>query len=256
MIRTNHLIIGGVTMSRSCVFCGREFVPLEGRMKYCSPKCREAAFYDAHPDYQKERERAKRPILQVICRHCGEQFETTNSKKIFCSNECKIVHYNALRKTTQKELRECPVCKKLFRVMQKTGIGRTYCTPVCRNKEMNRRRKAATQTITWQDRVRRKWRGNWYKALQRDEFTCQLCGRHRKPGEQAHDKRYVLDVHHKDGSGEGRGGNHSLENLITLCHPCHTEFHTKVNLIQVNGEYFVKGKIFGLLKLESVKTMS
>lgn len=246
-------------MSKPCVFCGREFIPLEGRMKYCSPKCREAAFYTAHPNYQKERDRAKKPILQVTCRNCEKQFETTNSKKIFCSNECKIAHYNAMRETTQKELRECPVCKKLFRPMQRSGVGRKYCTPVCLNKEMNSRRRAATQGVSWIHCTKRKWRGNWYKALVRDEFTCQLCGKRRKPSEQVREKRYVLDVHHKDGRGYGEKGkskNHSLDNLITLCHSCHTEFHTKINLVQVNGEYFVRGKIFELLGLESVKTMT
>lgn len=51
------------------------------------------------------------------------------------------------------------------------------------------------------------WRRNRKLALQRDNHTCQQCG---KPGNQVdHIKRYT------------QGGTHQLENLRTLCHPCH-----------------------------------
>ena len=139
--------------------------------------------------------------------------------------------------------------------MQKTGVGRTYCSPKCRNKAMNQNRRSATTRKHWKAQ-QKKWGGNWLKALERDKFTCQICGRVRHPGEQVHDKRYILEVHHKDGSGETKGKNHELHNLQTLCHDCHTEFHTKINLVQVNGEYFIKGKIFEILTLKEVRTLS
>jgi len=54
--------------------------------------------------------------------------------------------------------------------------------------------------------------GNMIKALERDEYTCQLCN--------TTDGR--LDVHHKDGQGiNSIAPNHDLANLQTLCASCH-----------------------------------
>ena len=98
-----------------------------------------------------------------------------------------------------------------------------------------------------------KYDGNWESALKRDSYICQLCKIQLYPSQWAHSKKLV--VHHMDGSGEAGSKNHELSNLKTLCGVCHLEFHTKINLVEINGEYFVRGKIFGLLGLQSVKAM-
>lgn len=48
--------------------------------------------------------------------------------------------------------------------------------------------------------------------LERDGFTCRLCGSQRN-----------LEVHHV--CCRSRGGGNSSDNLITLCHGCHTGVH-------------------------------
>lgn len=241
-------------MEKQCEFCSREFHDFSGRSKYCSLTCQSHAFRANNPDYHRNWERAKKPILEKKCRNCGSEFKTTSSIRIFCSNGCKIEHHNAMRENTKTQIRECPICKTVFRPMQKTGVGRTYCTPDCRNKAMNQRRKSANSRKSW-EKTKKKWKGNWWEALKRDNFTCQICGRRRMPSEQVRDKRYILEVHHKDGSGETKSKNHELDNLQTLCHSCHCEFHTKINLIQIDGEYFVKGDIFKILKIQQIRTM-
>lgn len=66
-------------------------------------------------------------------------------------------------------------------------------------------------------RLRDKYReesfdGNMIRALERDKYTCQICG--------ATDLR--LDVHHLDNKGiESDTPNHLLDNLQTLCISCH-----------------------------------
>uniref|UniRef100_A0A6M3IPM3 Putative HNH endonuclease n=1 Tax=viral metagenome TaxID=1070528 RepID=A0A6M3IPM3_9ZZZZ len=243
-------------LEKQCPFCGRSFIAWIKSKEYCSTTCASRAYFAENREYLEEWRRKKIPILNVECRNCGKIFETQNSKKIFCSNDCKIEHFNAIRPTTKEEIRECPVCKKIFRPMQKTGVGRTYCTDQCRNKAMNEKRWAATQGKNW-DHQKRKWKGNWFKALERDSFTCQICKRQRKPYEKSRDRRYILEVHHKDGTGEHRGlSNYNLDNLTTLCAECHREFHTKINLVQINGEYFVKGRIFDILGIQQIKTLS
>jgi 5-methylcytosine-specific restriction endonuclease McrA len=65
------------------------------------------------------------------------------------------------------------------------------------------------------------WGANGYKALIRDNFTCQSC---KKNKDQLKGTR--LDLHHLDGNGSSkphRERNNSVDNLITLCSPCHTK---------------------------------
>lgn len=60
--------------------------------------------------------------------------------------------------------------------------------------------------------------GNRQKTMERDNYTCQMCGKTHH--------EVVLDVHHKDKTGRNKNEhNHSPDNLITLCHNCHTKQH-------------------------------
>jgi 5-methylcytosine-specific restriction protein A len=78
--------------------------------------------------------------------------------------------------------------------------------------------------------------GNRQNALERDKYTCQKCG---KTHHEA-----VLDVHHKDKTGRNKKEhNHSLENLITLCHSCHTKEH-KEDTIMVRWRKRKKNRNF------------
>lgn len=51
-----------------------------------------------------------------------------------------------------------------------------------------------------------------FQVLERDGWRCQQCG-----------SRKNLEVHHLN--ARSRLGHDSLENLITLCHACHSEVH-------------------------------
>lgn len=55
------------------------------------------------------------------------------------------------------------------------------------------------------------------KVLERDNYTCQKCGR-RGPSGRSH---YCVQVHHK--TPARHGGPTTLDNLTTLCLPCHRE---------------------------------
>jgi endogenous inhibitor of DNA gyrase (YacG/DUF329 family) len=240
----------------NCVYCGREFFNFKGTRKFCSTECRNADYYDKHPGFSTEYRRKKRVVSTLKCRNCGKEYETTNTKKIFCTEQCKVSFHNSARPVTKFELRICPQCGKSFRPMQKKGIGRTYCTAVCRNKWFNDKRVVASKSINWSGAKKAyKWDGNWFKALTRDGFTCQLCGLKRIPSARTTDRRYILEVHHRDGSGETGDKHHDLDNLTTLCAECHREFHTKINLVFVDGRYQVRGKIFSILNLRQVDTI-
>jgi 5-methylcytosine-specific restriction endonuclease McrA len=57
---------------------------------------------------------------------------------------------------------------------------------------------------------------NWNKLrhviFKRDRYICQRCGRYCKG---------IADCHHI--KPIGKGGSHSMDNLVTLCHYCHEE---------------------------------
>jgi len=61
--------------------------------------------------------------------------------------------------------------------------------------------------------------GNRKAALQRDNYKCTCCG---TPDD--------LVVHHIDGNGRGsKNPNNNLENLKTLCRPCHAREHNTLD---------------------------
>ena len=65
---------------------------------------------------------------------------------------------------------------------------------------------------------RRRFGGNKYLVLERDNYTCQLCGSKEK-----------LLVHHKDEENHTKNiPNHDIANLQTLCRGCHTSIHHKL----------------------------
>ena len=67
--------------------------------------------------------------------------------------------------------------------------------------------------------------GNREKTLIRDCYKCQMCGKTHH--------EIMLDVHHKDKSGRNKQKhNHSLDNLLTLCHSCHTKIHKEDTIMK------------------------
>jgi len=67
---------------------------------------------------------------------------------------------------------------------------------------------------------KRQFGGNRLKVLERDNYTCQTCGR-------THHEARLL-VHHADGTGRGKKvHNNNISNLVTLCRGCHASLHRK-----------------------------
>lgn len=89
-------------------------------------------------------------------------------------------------------------------------------------KEDYKKRNQEELKLTWEkSRDRIYFGGIKNKVLERDNWTCQLCG-------MSNEKHIILfnraiTVHHKDGNGRNSNTkNNSMENLITLCLRCHT----------------------------------
>lgn len=67
----------------------------------------------------------------------------------------------------------------------------------------------------------RAYGGNRLKALKRDSYKCNRCG--MTNSEHKRKYGYGIFVHHLDGDRK----NNKIDNLITVCHGCHSKIHLK-----------------------------
>ncbi|MFL5629527.1 MAG: HNH endonuclease [Ktedonobacteraceae bacterium] len=83
-------------------------------------------------------------------------------------------------------------------------------------------RPSVIRSSEWYKRIERdeqQWRQTRFQVLQRDNWTCVYCGFRAKK---------FLMVNHI-----GSEDNHQLENLETVCKPCHSVLHMGIN--SLNG---------------------
>lgn len=238
-----------------CDFCGTDFEPQGNRnltrRRFCSKKCYTDYWY-----YREPKPTSKR-ILKTLeprnCIVCNKEFmpDINHPKALTCSQQCNVLRQRQKNAEVRKDARmeklskpkKCPICGKLY---TPNHWGQTYCSDVCSNEahkiqqRENLREKPMEFRVTKQKKSRMK--GNWLKAMERDDCICQICGGKEKP-----------NVHHLDGKGEKQNGkrqesNISLENLIVLCDRCHKDIHG-IFLIKHGDGWVVQGKIFKKLGL-------
>ena len=156
------------------------------------------------------------------CEICNQEFEQKNSLQKFCSQECKkksLSKRNSERRSKQRKkefdkfekTKTCLVCGKEFEVRQQYRK-QIYCSKQCLNKSEKLYGGKQERDLDYKNQIR--FSGNKYKVLERDNYTCQICGNTTQ-----------LVVHHKDDSGQSDNPNNDMDNLITLCRRCHINIH-------------------------------
>lgn len=156
---------------------------------------------------------------EKVCRGCGKSFATHANGRTHCSYECQQAAHVEKRRQRRRDALEalistCPVCAKRF--PQGGMRNRLYCTDRCNKKAWKIRHRERYLAASLALGNKKKLGGNYLRALERDEGKCRQCG---TPS--------VL-VHHLDNRGEKCtiiSQNHALENLVTLCPPCHRALH-------------------------------
>lgn len=179
----------------------------------------------------------KSNLIFVVCPVCfkiyaAEKGRLKWGRQTTCSRECSyILRANKLRKP--RILCVCQYCHKTFTLLpcqlsqpSKIGAGK-YCSRTCRDQAW---RHGANPNFITGEKIC--WHGsNWSsqrrKALARDNYTCQICGK----GESDLPPGINLHVHHiipfrKWPNYEA--ANH-LSNLITLCPSCHRAEEAKMH---------------------------
>lgn len=73
------------------------------------------------------------------------------------------------------------------------------------------------------------WHARRRQVYQRDEWTCQNCGRQGGPFGDVE-----LHCHHV--VPKARGGSHRVSNLVTLCDDCHRAVHNRSAVAPTAGQ--------------------
>ena len=131
------------------------------------------------------------------CKICGVLFTPNGSHSFYCKKCQKIkqkekqIRDNERRKIKrQKRIRRCYICNKII------DRRKRICDD-CKSKKRNRKIRARRLRLR-------------FMIFQRDNFTCQYCGR-KSP-------EVILEVDHK--YPKSKGGLNKMKNYITSCREC------------------------------------
>ena len=211
--------------SRACKHCGTAFDTPYNFKIYCSRKCKLADWKQQNPEqwatfrakeYLKAREKRaeKSNKLSLHSAHVG------SLKKYLSSLKAKAT---AIRKKQTLRQRSCQECGKPVGYV--LGAPRKFCSSSCREKNERQRpenkeaRKAANKRRKAIQRGAKVGQAFSYKQVfERDGWRCQLCGKvtpERKRGtisNNAPEVDHIIPL--------SKGGEHSLNNVQTLCRAC------------------------------------
>lgn len=194
----------------TCLYCSKTFEskdhPNRPR-KYCSSSCSRRHAVQLKPFV--------RPTTQ--CRQCQRTFEPRDSRSnrptLYCSRACRDA-----AQTTRVSL-ECRQCGAAFlrkryqeRWSQHEG---PFCSMAC-YADWQRGRPRSTPSPT-PPKTGPQWERPRLAALERDGYRCVDCGSENR-----------LEVHHV--VTWKPGDPHELDNLATLCVPCHRRRHPRKRL--------------------------
>lgn len=142
--------------------------------------------------------------MQLICYSCKslkntKEFYKDKSRKNSYSNKCKVCQLDYRKKYYNKHKEECLRKHKIYRLQHLEEL---------RAKAKIRQKKYYEEVVRPNKRYHRTILR--FKVLQRDNFTCQYCGR-KVPD-------VVLEVDHKN--PKSNDGKFIYDNLITACQQC------------------------------------
>lgn len=187
-------------LPKTCPQCGLEFTP-KAHSTFCSEQCRKA--YQSHT---------------VVCKRCNKSFATYRVNQEFCSQGCATGYRRATGITMITK--PCEWCGNDF--TSKKTKNRRFCGHECASLFLAVERLGENNPL-WKGGAPKRRGHNWKKqrklAINRDNFTCQICGKRQKPHQH-----HIVDVHHitkySAFNGDWLSAN-QLTNLITLCRKCH-----------------------------------
>lgn len=165
----------------------------------------------------------KKPRIKTICPTCKTQFTHLYHyrKSKYCSHKC-------WKNRNPKINIECSYCGKEIFVFKSLATRKKYCSKKCYSLDQRERYKGEKSHL-WEggktkksqiDRTRsiyRKWR---LSVFERDNYTCESCGKKSGNG-----KKIILQAHHIEQFSENKEKRYDVNNGVTLCKECHIYQH-------------------------------
>lgn len=190
-------------MKVNCEVCGKQFVSHREKSRkqssFCSLVCR-----------------IKSKDKIINCLECGVVFRVSKSKpRKFCSQTCSNRYWHK-QSPSKKSIFVCKWCGKEFE--QWTYRKPTMCSNQCRSeygasiraKQLYKGGSVISRGMNWKKQAK--------LARQRDNYTCQVCGRNGWLD------RFRVQVHHIIPYrlfNEDYEKANNLDNLVSLCPSCH-----------------------------------
>ncbi|WP_267642867.1 HNH endonuclease [Haloarchaeobius amylolyticus] len=218
-MRQHHTKVHGDPLpNRDCSGCGERFYDPKSRREFCD---------DCNPNLGAHNGNWRDAREEAACVLCGTTFEYYPSEKegVYCS-ECVAEAPGLLPENPMDDVEptvvSCERCDDSVRVPPSRTTGKSYgtfCSVACYGDWLSEN-VAGEAHHQWEGGALVYGAGWWrvrQQALERDEYTCQRCGT------DADDLGQNPDVHHIDPvrSFDDPTDAHSLENVVTLCRPCH-----------------------------------
>lgn len=203
--------------NRTCKDCGSEFYDQKSRLKYCE---------DCNPNAGENNGNWKDAKEKAECRICGSEFSYFPSDKdgIYCP-DCVESADGLLPENPANRERvstECTYCESEIEAYpsqveaRKRGL---FCDLDCYGKWLSEN-VVGDDHHQWEGgtlNYGRKWWRVRRKALERDDYTCQNCGKTTADIGRNPDVHHIERVRNFDSPQQA----HMLENVITLCRSCH-----------------------------------
>lgn len=202
---------------KKCEWCGKTFI-VDGahkHKKFCSKQC------------LRKSQKAKR--TKYYCKLCGKEIVMNDRhyKRIYC-DDCLSEWRKHL--PSKRIHTNCAYCGAPLEVIpavyQKNKFN--YCNVDCMAKHYSLIY-TGENSPSWKGGKGHHYIGGFWsarrKVRERDNFTCQLCGiTEEEYGQQ-------LSVHHIKNyrDFEDKEEANQLDNLISLCEPCHRFIHSNAN---------------------------
>lgn len=203
--------------NRTCNGCGSEFYDPKSRLAYCD---------DCDPNAGANNGNWNGAKASEMCRTCGSNFSYYPSDKdgVYCS-DCVESASGLLPENPATENRvsvPCEFCDTTVETHPSHAENRTrgvFCDLGCYGAWLSEN-VVGENHHQWEggnlDYGRKWWRIR-RKALERDEHTCQHCGKAKDEIGRNPDVHHVERVRSFDEPVEA----HTLDNVVTLCRSCH-----------------------------------
>lgn len=198
--------------SGACAECSKPFLAKRSTKRFCSNLCAKNFAYVPSP---------KAPSKIVPCGHCGADVHTPNCRSKQKLRFCNVDHMIAYMQAGAHRL-NCVVCNKEFfcQPCQVHMRNRRTCSLKCRSVMQTREAEERARTnppsvgvLNRRIRYSKKMRVWRVSVFERDNYTCQGCGKRGGYLEADHIKPFAKFPEFRFDVNNGR----------TMCRPCHQQ---------------------------------